>query len=224
MLMFVIAATCGQWYFSCKSDASGSGSTIKSIYWVYRYHLGSLAFGSFLIALVQFIRIIFEYYKKQIEKANKENPAIKAILCLTSYLLDCLERFIKFITKNAYIQIALTAKNFCAAAWNGFFLVIKNAMRFGTAGTIGFIFEILGIIFIATANGLVIYALLHYVPTFKGLTKNWMPPVFIGFLEGFLIGKIFMSMFSFSSDTILQAFCLDETLNRPASERPEFMV
>lgn len=50
--MFVIAATCGQWYFSCKSDASGSGSTLKSIHWVYRYHLGSLAMGSFLIALV----------------------------------------------------------------------------------------------------------------------------------------------------------------------------
>lgn len=28
-LMFVIAATCGQWYFSCNSDADGSGSVIK---------------------------------------------------------------------------------------------------------------------------------------------------------------------------------------------------
>ena len=76
---------------------------MKSLYWVFRYHMGSIALGAFLIAVVQMIRILFEYYKKQIEKANKENPAIKAILCLTSYLLDCLERFIKFITKNAYI-------------------------------------------------------------------------------------------------------------------------
>ena len=106
-MMFVIATTCGQWYFSCNSDHDGSGSITKSSYWIVRYHLGSIAFGAFLIALVQFIRIIFEYYKKQIEKANKENPAIKAILCLTSYLLDCLERFIKFITKNAYIQVSI---------------------------------------------------------------------------------------------------------------------
>lgn len=104
--MFVIAATCGQWYFTCTADDSGSSSIGKSIKWVWRFHLGSLAMGAFLVALVQFIRIIFEYYKKQIEKANKENPAIKAILCLTSYLLDCLERFIKFITKNAYIQVS----------------------------------------------------------------------------------------------------------------------
>lgn len=221
--MFVISATCAQWYFSCRGDDGGSGSIARSIHWVWRYHLGSLAMGAFLIALVQFIRIIFEYYKKQIEKANKENPAIKAILCCTSYLLDCLERFIKFITKNAYIQIALTGKSFCPAAWNGFFLVIKNAATFGTAGTIGFIMELLGVVFIAAANGVVVYALLHYVPAYKGLTKNWMPPVIIGLLEGFLIGVLFMSMFSFSSDTVLQSYLLDETLGRPESERPKWM-
>lgn len=71
-----------------------------------RYHFGSIAFGAFLIALVQFIRIIFEYYRKQMEKADKDNKVIKTILCLTSYLLDCLERFIKFISKNAYIQVS----------------------------------------------------------------------------------------------------------------------
>jgi solute carrier family 44 protein 1 (choline transporter-like protein)/choline transporter-like protein 2/4/5 len=85
-------------------------------------------------------------------------------LCLTSYLLDCLERFVKFISKNAYIQVAITGKNFCAAAWNAFTLILKNAMRFGTASGIGFIFNILGILFITVANSLVVYAVLHYVP------------------------------------------------------------
>lgn len=99
--------------------------------------------------------------------------------------------------------MALTGNNFCKSAWNGFFLVIKNAMRFGTAGTIGFIFEMLGIAFIGAANGLVVYVLLHYVPIFTGLTKNWIPPVVIGSLEGLIIGRLFMAMFSFSSDTIL---------------------
>jgi len=71
--------------------------------WVMRYHFGSIAFGAFLIAVVQFIRIIFEYYRKQMENANKENKLVKTLLCVTSYLLDCLERFVKFISKNAYI-------------------------------------------------------------------------------------------------------------------------
>ena len=45
------------------------------------------------------------------EKANKDNPVVKALLCCTSYLIDCLNRFVKFISKTAYIQIALTGKN-----------------------------------------------------------------------------------------------------------------
>jgi len=99
---FIISASVAMWYFSSTSDAPGSGSLIRGLWWVFRYHLGSIAVGSFLIALVQFIRIIFEWYKAQLDKA-KENQVVKVLLCLTSYLLDCLERFIKFISKNAYI-------------------------------------------------------------------------------------------------------------------------
>lgn len=176
---------------------------MRGFYWVFRYHLGSIAFGSFLIALIQFIRIIFEYYKKQIEKANKENPAIKVILCLTSYLLDCLERFIKFISKNAYIQMAITGKNFCSSAWNAFILILKNALRFGTANVIGFIFMVIGVLFIAMFNGLIVYSLLHYVPAYQGLASNWITPCVVGIVQGILIGTMFMSVFSFASDTIL---------------------
>ena len=103
---FIISAAAGIWYFSCSSDSNGKGSLLTGFFWVFRYHLGSIAFGAFLIALVQFIRIIFEYYRKQIEKANKDSKVVKTIICLTRYLLDCLERFIKFISKNAYIQVS----------------------------------------------------------------------------------------------------------------------
>lgn len=61
---FIISAACAIWYFSCTSDSNGSGSLMRGIAWVMRYHFGSIAFGAFLIALVQFIRIIFEYYRK----------------------------------------------------------------------------------------------------------------------------------------------------------------
>lgn len=220
---FVISAAAALWYFSSTSDSNGSGSLLRGFWWVFRYHLGSIAFGAFLIALVQFIRIIFEYYKKQIEKFNKSNPAIKVILCLTSCCLDCLERFIKFITKNAYIQMALTGKNFCASAWNAFLLILKNALRFGTANFIGFLFNLIGVLFIGGCNGCFVYAMLHYVPIYTGLVSNWIVPVVIGLMEGMLIGGIFMSVYSFASATILQAFLVDEELNRPDGNRPAIM-
>ena len=145
---FIIAAACCTWYFSFTSDTTGSGSVMVGIKWILIYHMGSIAFGSFIIALVQFIRIIFEYYRKQIESANKENKIVKCLLCCTSYLLACLDRCIKFITKNAYIQVALTSKNFCRSAWNAFMLIVKNMFRFGAVASVGGIFMFLGRIFI----------------------------------------------------------------------------
>lgn len=102
---FVISAAAAIWYFTSTSDANGDGSICRGIWWVFRYHLGTIAFGSFIIALVQLIRIIFEYYAEKIEKADPENPVVKALLCCTRCCLDCLERFVKFISKNAYIQV-----------------------------------------------------------------------------------------------------------------------
>jgi hypothetical protein len=49
---FVICAACALWYFSCTSDSNGSGSLMRGFWWVFRYHLGSIALGAFLIALV----------------------------------------------------------------------------------------------------------------------------------------------------------------------------
>ena len=220
---FIISASCAIWYFSSTSDSNGSGSLTRGFWWVFRYHLGSIAFGAFLIALVQFIRIIFEYYKKQIAKLSKNNPVVKVILWCTSYLLMCLERFIKFISKNAYIQIALTGKNFCMAAWNAFILILKNLMRFGTANSIGFIFNVIGVFFIACVNALAVFGMTHYVPAWTGLASNWITPCVIGGLEGLMIGAMFMSVFSFASDTILQSFLVDEELKRPDGSRPAMM-
>jgi len=63
---FILSSSVSIWYFS------GGGTDKKdlhrpisrSIYRVFRYHLGSLAFGSFLLALVQFIRILVMYFQK----------------------------------------------------------------------------------------------------------------------------------------------------------------
>jgi len=60
---FIVASACAIWYFSHTSDTAGSGSVLMGIKWILRYHLGSIAFGSFIIAVVEFIRIIFEYYR-----------------------------------------------------------------------------------------------------------------------------------------------------------------
>lgn len=103
ILQFTIAATTAIWYFSSGSDASGSASVCQSIGWAFRYHLGSLAFGSLLIAIVTMIKVLFEYFAKKYEKAAGDNPIVKACICYARCMIWCLDACVKFISENAYI-------------------------------------------------------------------------------------------------------------------------
>ena len=148
------------------------------------------------------------------------------MLCITSYLLWYLEKVVKFISKNAYIQIVLTSKNFCMAALNAFCLVIRNAARFGVVNSIGCIFMFLGKLFIIVGCCVSTYLILDRVEYFyKALSGFPVGPMAASAVIGYFVGSVFMSVFSFSSDTILQCFLLDEEMTlmnkpRPNNNRP----
>jgi hypothetical protein len=137
------------WYFSGLGNDVQSGekeapSVWRAIKWGTWYHCGSIAFGSFLIALVQMIRVIFEYIVKKTEALQKGNPVVNAIVWCGRCYLYWLEQYVKFITKNAFIQIALHSTYFCDAMKKAFFLIVRNFGRFSSAGIIGWIIMMLG--------------------------------------------------------------------------------
>lgn len=123
-----------------------------------------------------------------------------------------MDRCIKFITKNAYIQVALQSKNFCRSAWNAFLLVVKNAFRFGAVSSVGAIFMFLGRLFIICLTVAICYLQMTQWPKVRDSTSSPYFPCIIAGLIAYLIGAIFMSVFSFAGDTILQCFLLDEEL------------
>lgn len=109
---FVIGATCCMWYYNSGGDdqqAGGGGVSISmALGWSFKYHLGSLAMGSFAIAVVTMIRTVFEYLAKKYEAmAGGDNMLYKAATCCIRCVLWALDSYVKFINKNAYIQIAL---------------------------------------------------------------------------------------------------------------------
>ncbi len=65
----IIVAVC-TWYFSHAGDKDGSASVFKGFKWTFRYHFGTLAFGSAILAIVWFIRTIFEYVSKKLTVAD----------------------------------------------------------------------------------------------------------------------------------------------------------
>lgn len=149
--IFATSATACMWYFtghgSDDKEMQGTYSVGLAVKWAFRYHLGSLAVGSFLLAVVTMIRVIFEYMIYQYEKsgaASKENAIYKCVKCCIRGVLKCLDCCVKFINKNAYIQIALHSSNFCKGAKEAFYLNVRNGGRFSAVSMIGGILAILG--------------------------------------------------------------------------------
>ncbi|KAF7254805.1 Choline transporter-like protein 5, partial [Varanus komodoensis] len=89
-----------------------------------RYHTGSLAFGSLILAVIQLIRVMLEYLDHKLK--GSQNAFAKFLLCCLKCCFWCLEKFLKFINRNAYIMIAMYGKNFCTSARDAFFLLMRN--------------------------------------------------------------------------------------------------
>lgn len=91
------------WYFSSTYKKRGNFSLFKGLWWSFRYNFGSLAFGSFLLAVVWCVRAIFEYIDKKSKNMLNNNAAVNCFSNCIRCCLACLHRFIKFLNKNAYI-------------------------------------------------------------------------------------------------------------------------
>jgi len=106
---FVLASSACIWYWKPTKDTPES-PVFKSFFRAGRYHLGSLAFGSLIVAIVRFMIAILEYIKKKVDSnavGNKVARIYKCLLTCCQCCLNCCARCIEHINKHAYIQVFL---------------------------------------------------------------------------------------------------------------------
>lgn len=207
---FVVASACCIWYYSHGPDQDAGFPVFRSYKMAIRYHLGSLAFGSLILAIVQFLQLMVEAFKKQAEAAGGDNKIVEYITNCLRCCLQCVERIVQFINKMAYIQIALRGKGFCQAAKDGFEVAWSNPLRFAVVGGVGEVIMFLGKLMIAAGTTFGFYVLITFV---YSIQVNVLKPIYlliVVFIISYAIGMLFMSVYSIAMDTILQCFIVDE--------------
>merc|ERR1712242_134005 len=213
----VIVSTC-TWYFSRKDipdddGIPGDSEVWKGFWWSIRYHAGTLAFGSLLIAIVWLIRTIFEYVGEKIQSASGDNFATKCLLGCVRCCLDCFDRFMRFVNQNAYIYCALSNESFCSSALNAFILVLKNMAKFSFVNAIGGTFMYIAKFCIAVLTTVVCYFILSNMESIDSVYL----PLGVCFIVGYVIGSIFISVFDASSNTILQCYLVDMDISKQSN-------
>lgn len=94
---------CLIFFFRNKDHLDAPIST--SFYNLVRFHLGSVAFGSLLIAIVQMARAVLAWVQARLK--GSENGVSKCLFRTCQCCLYCFEKILKYLTRNAFIEIGV---------------------------------------------------------------------------------------------------------------------
>ncbi|XP_038057483.1 choline transporter-like protein 1 isoform X2 [Patiria miniata] len=197
-----IAGAVAAWFFA-RDKSRLNWPILKSIQRIIRYHLGSLAFGSFIIALVMLARIILGYIQNRLKHSQSD---------IVAYILKCLqcclwlfEKVLRFINRNAYIEIAIYGYSFCKAARKAFTLIVSNALRVAAINSVGDFVLLLGKAVVVAAVVVVGMQLLKDKPDIH----YEFVPITLAAIFAFLLSHIFLSVYEMAIDTLFLCFCED---------------
>ncbi|XP_022065800.1 choline transporter-like protein 5-B isoform X4 [Acanthochromis polyacanthus] len=190
-----------------------------------RYHTGSLAFGSLILAVVQMVRIVLEYLDQKLK--GSQNACSRFLLCCLKCCFWCLERFIKFINRNAYIMIAIYGKNFCTSSKDAFFLLMRNVVRVAVLDKVTDFLLFLGKLLISGSVGvLAFFFFSRKIPVFQeevpSLNYYWVPLLTVIF-GSYMIAHGFFNVYAMCVDTLFLCFLWDLEVNDGSPHRPFYM-
>uniref|UniRef100_A0A8C7DIC3 Choline transporter-like protein n=1 Tax=Oncorhynchus kisutch TaxID=8019 RepID=A0A8C7DIC3_ONCKI len=212
------------WAFK-KPDDIPANPICSSLGRALRYHTGSLAFGSLILSLVQVIRVLLEYLDQKLKAA--QNRFAKFLLSCLKCCFWCLEKFIKFLNRNAYIMVAIYGKSFCTSARDAFFLLMRNIIRVAVLDKVTDFLLFLGKLLIVGIVGICSFFFFSgrikaVEQTAPSLNYYWVPILTV-VVGSYLIAHGFFSVYAMCVDTLFLCFLEDLERNDGTAERPYFM-
>lgn len=228
----VLAGSFAIWYWSKSKRRCLTCTSVKD---TLVYHLGSIAFGSLLIAIIKLIRAIIQFVENRLKSASGNNATtgrcIKCLFCACKCCFWCLEKVLKFFNRNAYIMIAIYGKNFCSSAQDAISLLASNALRALVLDRVTEFILFLGKILITAGVGALAFFFLtkkFYIdPAFRqyfapDLNYYWLPLVVIIIITYF-ITKVFFTVFEMAVDTLFLCALKDLSINDGSEQKPYCM-
>eukprot|EP00928_Gymnodinium_smaydae_P019498 TRINITY_DN1748_c0_g1_i1.p1 TRINITY_DN1748_c0_g1~~TRINITY_DN1748_c0_g1_i1.p1 ORF type:complete len:629 (+),score=98.41 TRINITY_DN1748_c0_g1_i1:47-1933(+) len=173
-------------------------------------HSGSLAFGSLLIAIIEFLQKCLEYAEKKNQEAG-DNKIVKCLIWTALCCLSCIKQTIEFINKNAYIDIAVTGVDgFCDAGRHAIQVITSSAGTMAILNGATMVFSLFGSMLITLLTTTVTYFTVSN-GSFSSVTgpgEDQVVPdkVMVCVVAAFIsmgVSWCFMNVFDMTSDTLV---------------------
>lgn len=221
----VLAGVFATWYWTFDKSQVPGCSLGRSFCNALTFHLGTVAFGSLIIAIIRFVRAVLEYIESKLKAYN--NDLVKCLFCLCKCCLWCLEKFMKFINRNAYIMCAIKSTNFCVSAKDAFSLLMRNIVRVVVLNNVVNFLLFLGKLAIVAGVGTLSYFVFSgAIPELKDdiPTLNYLfTPIVCIVIGSYFITTSFFGVYAMAVDTLFLCFLEDLERNDGTPSRPYFM-
>ncbi|XP_076594609.1 choline transporter-like protein 1 isoform X2 [Chaetodon auriga] len=212
-----VAGAVVTYYFTRDKNRLPVTPILSSMLRLVRYHLGTVAKGSFIITLVKIPRLILMYIHNQLK--GKENACARCLLKTCICCLWCLEKCLNYLNQNAYAATAINSTSFCTSARDAFVILVENALRVATINAVGDFVLFLGKILIVTSTAFAGVLLLNYQRDYA----EWLLPLIIVCLFSFLVAHCFLSIFEIVVDVLFLCFAIDTKYNDGTPGKEFFM-
>lgn len=203
-----LAGAVAAWYFKKPTDSPVCDSMSKLV----KYHLGSVAKGSFLITIFKIPRLIMTYmYAKLKAMSGKGSECADCGLKCCICCFYCLEKFIRYLNHNAYTVIAIESINFCPAAGVAWKAIWTHVVSVATINGIGDFVLFLGKLAVAGVCGFIALLMLRN----NAEIQFYMFPVFIIAVFAFFVAHVILSLYEIVVDTLFLCVYEDRHINGP---------
>mmetsp|Transcript_62453 Transcript_62453/g.115994 ORF Transcript_62453/g.115994 Transcript_62453/m.115994 type:complete len:649 (-) Transcript_62453:81-2027(-) len=226
---FVLAYVVQRWYFTpyFVNTKRVNSSVLLDGYWRgVVYHLGTLAFGSAIIACVRFLRVCLAILERQAKASGNCVGACLSRICFAC--LTCMQQLVEFLNKNAYIEVAVSSSPFCIAAYRAGAVINREIAAVAALNGACWILKLAGLGAIAAVGALAAWIRLRTEPDYSSMVsvRYVQDPVLLTLLAAAIciaIAYTFLTVFDMTCDTVLYCFATERQRQRLKLGAPEMM-
>jgi len=178
-------------------------------------HLGTIAFASLIIAIIDFIRAVVKYIEETTRPKNgQRNKLQECMFCMIQCCLSCIRCCCDKINKNALIWTAIWGTPLIPSICSSFAFIWANLLRVAAINMVSGYLLFIGKLMVSTSTtGIALLIFLRNDYYQNNMSSPVMPCVVI-FILSFAIATMFMVIFECCIDTIFLCFLVDERYNK----------
>lgn len=225
---YVIGAAVSKWYFSTNryNLHSPIGSSVSEL---ILYYLGTVALGSFLVAVFKVVRIITRQIHYLVQRncmtnpnsnsdglANSEvvttNPSQLSTSCCGTFsyvwrmFIWFFDNIVMIINRDAYVEVAIYGHSFLGGAQKAFSVLASNPLRLLAIKSVSNVLLIVAKI--CVVFGTISMATILLEEKNQQLNYSWSP-IIISAVYAYVVAHWFLSVYEMVIDALFICYCED---------------